>query len=224
MPVAERQQETGTRWLALRWPCRITGRIPGRVPGPERALTRSGEPVTETMGKDTGTDGQVGRHDGGERTRGRSFWLGCRELARSRGERTAAAAADLHGIAGGGPEKGPQPAEADAPVPLRRSGERAAGHGGQRWPQDGRGRRAGRAGRLGESRHGCLAAARRGRVEALACQAGVHPESGRETARPGDSRDRRQGITSPGVERAGTRVGGTVRAEVLRVPARPRLP
>jgi len=42
MPVAERQQETGTWWLALRWPCRITGRIPGRVPGPERALTRSG--------------------------------------------------------------------------------------------------------------------------------------------------------------------------------------
>ena len=40
----------------------------GPVPGPGRALTRSGEPVTETMGKDTGTDGQVGRHEGGERT------------------------------------------------------------------------------------------------------------------------------------------------------------
>ena len=35
-------------WL-LRWPSWITGRIPGWVPGPERALTRSGEPVTGTM-------------------------------------------------------------------------------------------------------------------------------------------------------------------------------
>jgi retron-type reverse transcriptase len=38
-------------------------------------------------------------------------------------------------------------------------------------------------------------------VEALAGQAGVHPESGRETARPGDPRDRRQGAASPGVGR-----------------------
>ena len=35
-------------WL-LRWLSWITGRIPGRVPGPERALTRSGEPVIGTM-------------------------------------------------------------------------------------------------------------------------------------------------------------------------------
>jgi hypothetical protein len=101
MPVAERRQETGTWWLALRWPCRITGRIPGRVPGPERALTRSGEPVRNDGDKDAGTDGQVGRHEGGERTGGRSFWLGRCELACSRGERTASAAANLHGIAGG---------------------------------------------------------------------------------------------------------------------------
>src|SRR5437764_14488875 len=30
---------------------RITGRIPGRVPGPERVLTRSGEPVEKRMTK-----------------------------------------------------------------------------------------------------------------------------------------------------------------------------
>jgi N-terminal domain of reverse transcriptase len=57
------------------------------------------------MGKDTGTGGQVGRHDGGERTGGRSLRLGRCELAHREGERTASAAADLHGIAGGGPEK-----------------------------------------------------------------------------------------------------------------------
>ena len=50
MPAAERQQETGTWWLAppagRPW---ITGRIPGLVPGPERVLTRSGEPVEKKM-------------------------------------------------------------------------------------------------------------------------------------------------------------------------------
>ena len=63
MPVAERQQETGTCGWLLRWPSRITGRIPGLVPGLERALTRSGEPVKRKMTDDTGTEGQVGRHD-----------------------------------------------------------------------------------------------------------------------------------------------------------------
>ena len=71
------------------------------MPGPKRAPTRSGEPVAETMDKDTGTNGQVGRHDGGERTGGRLFWLGRCELAGGGGDRTASAAADLHGIAGG---------------------------------------------------------------------------------------------------------------------------
>ena len=31
------------------WSSRITGRIPGLVPGPERVLTRSGEPVKRKM-------------------------------------------------------------------------------------------------------------------------------------------------------------------------------
>src|ERR1700745_1627796 len=42
----------------------------------------------------------------------------------------------------------------------------------------------------GKARHAAWAPARRGRVEAPAGQAGVHPESRRETARPRDSRDR----------------------------------
>ena len=43
MPV--RRKVTGNRdkWLALRWPSRITGRIPGLIPGPERVLTWAGE-------------------------------------------------------------------------------------------------------------------------------------------------------------------------------------
>jgi hypothetical protein len=45
MPAAERQQETKTRWAGPSgWSSRITGRIRDLVPGPERVLTRSGEP------------------------------------------------------------------------------------------------------------------------------------------------------------------------------------
>jgi hypothetical protein len=40
----------------------ITGRIRDIVPGPERVLTRSGEPVKRKMIVDTRTEGQVGRH------------------------------------------------------------------------------------------------------------------------------------------------------------------
>ena len=39
-----------------------------------------------------------------------------------------------------------------------------------------------------------------------------------------DSRDRRQDFAGPDVERVGARVGSAVRAEVLRLPAWPRLP
>jgi len=39
MPVAERQQETGTTVDHLLVGSRITGRIPGLVPGPERVPT-----------------------------------------------------------------------------------------------------------------------------------------------------------------------------------------
>jgi hypothetical protein len=50
MPVAERQRETETRLTdsssRSSW---ITGRIRTRVVRPERALTRSGEPVRKTM-------------------------------------------------------------------------------------------------------------------------------------------------------------------------------
>jgi RNA-directed DNA polymerase len=50
MPAAERQRETGHEWLAPSGrSSRITGRIRDVVPGPERVLTRSGEPVKRKM-------------------------------------------------------------------------------------------------------------------------------------------------------------------------------
>jgi hypothetical protein len=46
MPAAERQRETETRLTdSSRWSSWITGRIRTLVVRPERALTRSGEPV-----------------------------------------------------------------------------------------------------------------------------------------------------------------------------------
>ena len=61
MPVAERRQETGTDGRPLRRPSRITGRI-GRCP------TRKGADAGQVSlcrddDDDTGTEGQVGRHD-----------------------------------------------------------------------------------------------------------------------------------------------------------------
>jgi hypothetical protein len=106
----------------------------------------------------------------------------------------------------------------NALVSVRRVTEVNAG------PQDGRGRRAHRARGLGEGRHGRLAPAWRGRVEAPARQAGIRPEEQREAPRPGDPCDRRPGAAGPDGQRAGTRVGGPVRAEVLRVPAGPGMP
>ena len=67
---------------------------------------------------------------------------------------------------------------------------------------------------LGEGRDGLLAPARRHRVETQARQAGVHPQSRGETARTRHPRDRRQGVSSPGGGRAGTRVEGPVRVPI----------
>jgi len=62
-------------------------------------------------------------------------------------------------------------------------------------------------------------------VDGPAGQARAHPEAGiSEEESAGNSRDRRQGASGHDGERAGTRVGGPVRAEELRLPARARLP
>ena len=55
--------------------------------------------------------GRSGLRRDGERTRGRRPGLGVGRLAPGRGGRTASAAEDLHGIAGRGPQEGPQLAE-----------------------------------------------------------------------------------------------------------------
>ena len=62
-----------------------------------------------------------------------------------------------------------------------------------------------------------------GAVETQARQAGVHTQGQRETAPARDTGDRRPGAPSPGRQRAGARVGGAVRAEVVWIPARPWL-
>ena len=88
------------------------------------------------MTDDTRTEGQVGRHgtavvNGPE---GDVLDWGSVDWPRGRGRSTASASTHLHGITGWGPRKGPQPAEADAPVScqccllsVRRVTERNAG-------------------------------------------------------------------------------------------------
>src|SRR5690606_20469356 len=145
-------------------------------------------------------------------------------LGFSREASTAVAAADLHGVAGWGPEEGPQPAEADAPVPVQHAGERAPGDGGQCWPQDRRGRWEDRAARAAEGRTGRLGARARVVLAGPPGQAGVHPQGHGEAAAARDTGDGRPGASSLRRGRAGTRVGGTVRGEILWVPSGPWLP
>ena len=60
-------------------------------------------------------------------------------------------------------------------------------------------------------------------VETPACQAGVHPEGEREATPARNSRYRGPALQALSSV-PGTRVGGMVRTEVLRISARPRLP
>lgn len=189
---------------------------------------------------DAGTEGQVGRHvdaDGhrgygrgsaarrGERTRGRGPGLAVDRLAVGGGRRTATAAAHLHGIAGGGPQAGPQPAEVDAALPRQRTAQRAAGRAAQRRAWDGGHRRQDRAAGTAEGRTGRLGAAGCEVVDAQARPARVYPEGRAQqaapTRHPGD-----RGQSPAGCDRqcAGAGVGGAVRVAVLRIPTRPRLP
>ena len=63
-------------------------------------------------------------------------------------------------------------------------------------------------------------------VQSPARQTRVHPEAGqqREAASARNPRDSRQVPSGTGRQRVGARVGGAVRAEVLRISTRPRLP
>ena len=96
---------------------------------------------------------------------------------RAEAERTAVAAADLHGDEGGGPQEGPQPAEVDAAIAREHAVERAARDGAQRRASDGgRGRRGG-AHPGGQDKVGRQGAALRRAVQGSAGQAGVHPQA-----------------------------------------------
>ena len=95
------------------------------------------------MTNDSRTDGQVGRH-GAAVVNGPEDdvldwlsidWPQVEDDVRRLRQRIFTASR------GRGPEEGPQPAEADAPVSRQRSYERAAGDRAQRWPQDGGRRR-----------------------------------------------------------------------------------
>ena len=122
--------------------------------------------------------------------------------------------------AGDGP--GPQPAEVDAPVPSQHAGQRAAGDGSQRWPQDGGHRRAG--GAAPRTRPNWPGAQRRSASWLPRPVKRVYiPKATAESAPLGIPVIIDRCLQSR-VATRGTRVGGTVRTEVLRVSAGPWLP
>src|ERR1700722_666626 len=116
MPAAERQRETGTvYWLLRQW-------LPHNRPDRDHVPARKGADaglvgLRSKASRGAGTEGQDGHRERhpwrassstvpGERPRGRLPGLGRGALGPGRGERKAAAAADLRGIASRGPEKG----------------------------------------------------------------------------------------------------------------------
>jgi hypothetical protein len=57
-PACRKAARNPGRWLVLRWPPGISGRIPVLVTGLERAQTQPGEPLKTAAGK-AGAEGQV---------------------------------------------------------------------------------------------------------------------------------------------------------------------
>ena len=179
-PAAETQRETATGLISallLMVAEQPAGyRAPGG-PGARAGLTWSGGPVRKKMTTTFRTNGQTGRRDGhgrrGEWTRGPPPGLASDRLAPGRARGTSVATTDLRGIKGRGPQKGPPVAEVDARLPLKRSGERAAGDRAQRWSSDRRRGRRGRADPGGQASAGLKDPARPRAVQGLAGQAGV---------------------------------------------------
>ena len=99
------------------------------VPGRESGLTRSGEPVKR---KTTMTPEPEDKLDATAQvvvSGPEDATLDWRQIdwRQAERERTAVAAADLHGIQSGGPRKGPPVAEVDAPVALEHAGRACGG-------------------------------------------------------------------------------------------------
>ena len=195
---------------------------------PERALTRSGEPVRRKMTKapepedklDAATHVVVNGPEDAPFDWHAVDWRRVEDDVRRLRRRifTASKAGDLARVRS--LQKLMLRSRANTLLSVRRVTERNAGR-----------MTAGVDGEVvhhptGQSKTGRQGAPAGRAVQGHAGQARVHPQAGQQhqasTIR--NSRDRRSVPSGTGRQRVGARVGGEVRAEVLRVPAGPRLP
>ena len=222
MLVAETRRETGTGWPPPPGGRRrITGRIRALVVRPERALTRSGEPVKRKMTVvpepkdklDATTNVVVNGPEDAPFDWRQVDWRRVESEVRRLRQRifTASKAGDLARVRQ--LQKLMLRSRFNTLVSVRRVTERNAGRL--------------TAGVDGEVVLTPEAKAEIGRpdsapgraVQGPASQAGVYPEEGQQHQAPSirDSRDSRPLPPGTGRQRVGTRMGGQVRAEVLRV-------
>jgi hypothetical protein len=113
-----------------------------------------------------------------------------------------------------------------AAQPRQHAGQRAAGDAAQRRAQDRRDRRGGRLDSRGQGGRGGAGAPVHHLLAAPRGPARAHTEGIKPCETPPARHSRDHGPLPPGTgpPRAGARVGGPVRAPVLRVPAGPGLP
>lgn len=149
--------------------------------------------------------------------------MGRRGVALPRGQRSQAAAQDLHGDAGTGLGHGPVFAKNDVALVVEHVGQRSTSRAAQRRASDGWDRRRGRVGLVRTGENGGSRAPHTLVLESAAGPTSAHPEGQRKATPARHTSDDGSLPSGAGSQCAGTRVGSPVRSSFLRVPPRAQL-